>query len=125
MSRTLMLSLAALASLALAATALGSASRSATSTPSLYVQPGTVAIGGAVHVYGNAGSCAPGSKLAAISFAFPESGFGGGALFGRVRANHKFSIRSHVRGNVTAGTYSVTARCGGGNLGVSANVTVK
>jgi hypothetical protein len=125
MTRTLMLLLAALASLAVATSALGSASRSAASKTSFKVQPHAVKPGGAVHVFGKAGSCAVGSQLTASSFAFPESASGGGALTGKVGKHHKFSIENYVRGNLTRGVYPVTASCGGVDLGVTANVRVK
>ena len=125
MTRILMLLLAALAPFAVAASALGSASRSAASNPSLHVQPGTVRPAGAVHVYGNAGSCAAGSRLTVISTAFPELTFAVAGVTGRVRANHTFSLHRHLRGNVTKGSYSVTARCGSTDLGVSASVRVR
>ena len=125
MTRTVLLVLAALASLVVAASALGSASHSTASKSSLKVQPTAVMPAGAVHVYGRAGSCKAGSRLTAFSFAFPESAAGSGALRGKVHKNHTFSIRNWVRGNVLAGTYPVTARCGGSDLGVTASVRVK
>jgi hypothetical protein len=126
MSRTPIFFLVALASLALAASALGSASHSAASKqPSLKVQPGKVRPGGAVHVFGKAGSCAAGSHLTAFSFPFPESASGSGALTGEMGAHHKFSIHGYIRGNVVAGSYSVTAQCNGADLGITAQVRVK
>jgi hypothetical protein len=121
MPRTVMLLLAALASLAAAASALGSSA----TAPSLYVQPNSVRPGAPVHVFGSAGSCAAGSRLTAFSSAFPEHSFGVGGLTGRVRADHTFSIHRRLRGNVVRGNYSVTARCGGGDLGVTAHVRVR
>jgi hypothetical protein len=125
MTRTPIFFLAALASLALAATALGSASHSAPKKSSLKVQPGKVRPGGAVHVFGKAGSCPAGSQLTANSFPFPESSSGAGALSGQMGAHHKFSIHGFVRGNVVAGSYPVTAQCNGVDLGVTAQVRVK
>jgi hypothetical protein len=121
MNRSLLLSsLVVVAALAAAGVSFGSAS----SRPSIHVQPGTVSAGGRVHVYGNAGACSAGSRLTAISTAFPGHAFGKGTLSGRVRSNGAFSFTGHLRGGVHAGSYSVAARCGGGNLGVSARVRV-
>jgi len=120
MTRALLPLLAALASLAVATSALGSAP-----TASLHVQPGTAKPAGAVHVFGMAGSCAAGSQILVVSTAFPEYSFGVGAVTGHVRANHSFSFRAHLRGNATKGTYSVTAQCGGSDLGVTTNVRVR
>jgi hypothetical protein len=119
MSRTLMLSLAALAGLAVAGSAVGSATRAR-----IAVRPGHAAPGGAVRVVGNAGACSAGSTLTAISTAFPGHAFGAGTLSGVVRANHTFAIRAHLRWSVRPGRYSVGARCGGGNLGAGTSVRV-
>jgi len=116
MNRSLISCLVAAVALVAAGAALGSRA----AHPSIHVQPASVAPGGHVRVYGNAGSCSAGSQLMAISAAFPGHAFGVGELTGRVHANHTFSIRGHLRSGVKAGTYSVGARCGGGNLGVSA-----
>ncbi len=123
MTRTLTLLIVALASLTVAAAALGSSSHPSASR-SLHVQPRTVRPDGAVHVYGKAGSCAAGTKLTALSSAFPEITFGVGGLTGHVRSNHAFSIHGYVRGNVSSGSYAVTARCGGKDIGVTAKVSV-
>lgn len=121
MARTVTFVLAAFAALAVAASALGSAP----TAPSLHVQPTSVAAGGMVHVWGNAGSCAAKSKLLAVSTAFPEYTFGVGALVGKVRADHTYSLRRHVRGNVTTGIYPVSVRCAGKDLGLTGNVRVR
>ena len=121
MHRLLSSSLVALA--ALVAAGIGYAS--ASSHPSIHVQPNPVAPGGKVHVFGNAGSCPAGNQLMVISKAFPGHAFGEGSLTGTVRANHTYSIHGHVRAGLQKGsTYGVGARCGGGNLGVSAHLHV-
>jgi len=121
MNRSLLLSsLVVVAALVAAGVSFGSAS----SRPSLHVQPGTAAAGGRVHVFGNAGACSAGDHVTAISAAFPGHAFGEGTLSGRVRSDHTFSFAGHLRGAVHAGRYAVTARCGGGNLGAKAHVKV-
>ena len=120
MSRTLLVSLVALAGLAVAGAALGSAQ----SRPSIHVQQSSVAPGGRVTVYGSVGSCESGD-VTVISRAFPGHAFGEGALTGPVSAaNHTFTIRGHVRSHLHARKYAITARCGGGNLGVKGHVRV-
>ena len=121
MNRSLLSSLVVIAALAAAGVALASTS----THPSMHVQPSPVAPGGKVHVYGNAGACPPGSQLTAISSAFPGHAFAQGSLTGTVRSDHTYSIRGHVRARAHAGTYGVSARCGGGNLGVSGHVRVR
>ena len=91
----------------------------------LSVVPSTVAPGGAIRVVGNAGDCPRGDTVFAISLAFPGRQFGAaGALTGRVARGGAFSIRGRVRSRVARGRYVVTARCGGGNLGVAAHVRI-
>ena len=117
MSRTLMLSLAALAGLAVAGTAFGSASHAR-----LAVTPGHAAPGGVIRIVGNADACT--GTVTAISAAFPGHAYGEGTLTGTVHANHTFVIRGRLSRNAHAGRYSVGARCGGGNLGVATYVRV-
>jgi hypothetical protein len=118
-TRSLMLSFAALAALAAAASALGSGAEAR-----LTVRPTTAAPGAQIRVTGNAASCPAGSTIIALSHAFPGHAYGEGALSGRVRANHTFSINGHVRRTARPGRYGISARCGGGNLGVSAYLRV-
>jgi hypothetical protein len=106
------------ASAAVAVSALASPRR-------LVVAPATVSPGGVVHVSGNASPCAKGSTVFAISAAFPGKAYGQGTLTGRVAAHGAFSFRGHVRRTLEAGRYVVTARCGGGNLGVTATIRVR
>ena len=110
--------LVSLAGLLLAAPAFAS-------TPRLAVSPATAAPGAAVRVSGNAGSCPVGDTVTAISRAFPGHAYGQGTLTGKVRAGHSFSFAGKVRSGLKPGRYAVTARCGGGNLGVVAHVRVR
>jgi hypothetical protein len=119
MTRTLILSLAALAGLAVVGSALGSGANTR-----IAVEPGRAAPGAMVRIVGNAGACSAGSTVTAISSAFPGHAFGEGSLSGLVRSNHTFSIVGHLSRTVRPGRYNVGARCGGGNLGVSAFVRV-
>jgi hypothetical protein len=120
MSRSLMLSLAALAALAVVGSALGSGAVRAR----LAVRPHTAAPGQTIHVTGTAGTCAPGSAIVAISAAFPGHAYGEGAITGTVRSDHTFSIRGRVSRKAAPGRYDVSARCGGGNLGAGAHLRV-
>ena len=104
----------------------GSVAAAAPARVRLAVVPSPVSPGAAVRVVGNAGSCPAGSSVFALSRAFPGRQFGGwGALSGRVGAGGSFAIRGHVRSALRAGRYAVTARCAGGNLGVTAHVRVR
>jgi len=120
MSRSLMLSLAGLAALAIVGSAFGSGA----SRARLSVRPHTAAPGARIRVTGNAGSCAAGSTIIAISGAFPGHAYGEGTLTGTLRADHTFSIRGRVRRNAAPGRYEVSARCGGANLGAGTYLRV-
>jgi hypothetical protein len=67
----------------------------------------------------------PEDTVFALSTAFPGHAFGGeGALTGPVHPGGAFSIAGHIRPGLRPGRYTVGARCGGGNLGVSVSLLV-
>ena len=93
--------------------------------PALHVTPTTVRPGATVRVTGNADGCPRGDTVTVISRAFRGHGFAGiGAVFTRVGAGGSFAAPAHVRIRIRPGRYAITARCGGGNLGVSARLRV-
>jgi hypothetical protein len=106
---------AAVASLLLA-TAVGAA------TPRLSVQPANVARGGAVTVSGR--GCLAGDVVYLISTPFLGHAFVAHSVATRARANGSFSRRVRIRMSAHVGRYLITARCGGGNLGVAARLRV-
>jgi len=61
-----------------------------------------------------------------ISHAFDGLGeFAGvGAVFTPVDASGHFSTTATLKPSVAPGTYTITGRCGGGNLGVEATLTI-
>ena len=93
---------------------------------SLTVTPRTVRRGGMVLVTGVAGGCTAGDTVTIISHAFPatHSFAGVPAVFASVGSAGRFSAKTYVPAARAAATYAITARCGGGNLGVSAHLTV-
>jgi len=106
--------------------ALAAGAPAATHGARLAVRPALVSPGAAIRVVGDASPCHAGNTVQAISKAFPGHAYGGeGALHGRVRAGGAFTISGRVRATLAAGRYAVTARCGGGNLGVTAYVRVR
>ncbi len=91
----------------------------------LRVAPTAVKGGGAVRVTAATSPCRQGDTVFAISTAFAGDAFGSaGALTGLVRAGGAFSVAGHVRAGLRPGRYSIGARCGGGNLGVSVSLLV-
>jgi hypothetical protein len=113
------LSIALVAGLWLAAPA--GASPAAT----LHVTPTTVPAGGSVDV---TGSCEPSTAGFAISHAFLHDAthdFAGvGAAAFTTTAAGSFSVAAAIPASIPPGSYDVTARCGGGNLGITVTLTV-
>jgi hypothetical protein len=98
----------------------------ATTRVSLHVRPTIVSPGGVVTVYGNADGCPVGDTVTALSRPFAGRPFAGvGTVSARVRSGGAFSGRGRIRRYARAGLYGVTARCGGGNLGVLAHIRVR
>jgi hypothetical protein len=78
-------------------------------------------------VSGVAGGCTPGDRVTILSRAFAATYRFAGvpALFAQVGSAGRFSAKTRIPATRRPGTYVLTARCGGGNLGVSARLTVK
>jgi hypothetical protein len=91
----------------------------------LHVTPSTVPAGGAVQV---SGTCEPNTEGFAISHAFLHNAshdFAGvGAAPFTTNAAGAFSVTAAIPSSIAAGSYTVTARCGGGNLGIAVSLTV-
>ena len=96
-------------------------------TVSLAATPSSVRRGGSVLVRGVAGGCTAGDTVTILSRAFPatHSFAGVPAVLAQVGAAGRFSATTRIPTTRPSGTYLVTARCGGGNLGVSAHLTVR
>jgi hypothetical protein len=107
--------------------ALAAATVAAASTPWLALSPAIVHRGGTVHVRGNADGCARGNTVFVISRAFVHTHeFAGvSAVLARVRAGGAFRATTVIPRTRRPGRYAVTARCGGGNLGVLVHLTVR
>lgn len=91
----------------------------------LQVTPNSVAAGGSVEV---SGTCEAGTTGFAISHAFlhdasHEFAGVGAAPFSTDSAG-KFAVTAQIPSDTSPGSYTVTGRCGGGNMGVSATLTV-
>jgi hypothetical protein len=94
-------------------------------SPATVPTAGTVTLSGDVLANGTPG-CAVPETVTLISGAFAGlSEFAGqGAVDLPVDATGHFSSAVTIKSSVAAGTYTITGRCGGGNLGVSASLTV-
>jgi len=106
---------AAVAALVLAGTVAGA-------TPRLTVQPKSIALGGVVTVSGR--GCRAGDLVYLISPPFVGHAFVAHSVAARARSNGSFSRRVRIRTSIRPGRYLITARCGGGNLGVFAALRV-
>jgi hypothetical protein len=94
--------------------------------PRLNVRPTAAAPGARVRVFGNAGDCPRGDTVFVLSKAFAGRSFAGlGAITTHVKTHGSFAATGRLRGNARPGRYTVSARCGGSNLGVTAHVRVR
>jgi DNA-binding transcriptional regulator YdaS (Cro superfamily) len=105
--------LVALAALAVAGAATAAA-------PSLSLSRSTVRPGQTLVVRGTAPGCPAGDSATIISRAFSRLHEFAGvpAVYARVRAGGAFQVTVRIPIGRRAGRYGITARCGGGNLGV-------
>ena len=108
------------------ASGLDVSNRTRAFTISLAVTPTTVRRGRPVLVHGVAGDCTAGDTVTVLSraFAATHSFAGVPAVPAEVGSAGRFSAMTRIPLTRRPGTYVLTARCGGGNLGVSAHLTV-
>ncbi len=92
---------------------------------SISVSPSTVSAGGTVHISGSipVKKCpaSDGATVTGEAALFPPDGFGPTATRD---SNGDFALDYAVPASTPAGTYNVGLRCGGGNVGVGASLTV-
>jgi hypothetical protein len=111
-------------SIAAAAIAAALAVGARSSTPALHVTPSS-AYRGSMVMFTGAG-CSRGETVFLISRVFPGHAFGGeGAITTIARYGGHFTRSFRVRRTTRRGRYVITARCGGGNLGVAAHLRVR
>ena len=105
--------------------ALSAAPAAAASSVSLTVSATRVSQGGVVTVVGQ---CQPSTSGWVISSAFVHDAshdFAGvGAVQFTTSASGRFVVMARIPSRRAPGTYTIRARCGGGNLGISLRVTV-
>ena len=111
----------------LAAVALAWAPGAAASLVALSLSPSIVHRGGTVVIRGNADGCGKGSTVFVLSRAFVHTHeFAGvSAVLAKVRAGGVFRATTVIPRTRRPGRYTVTARCGGGNLGITSHLTVR
>lgn len=113
--------------LAALAAALGLAGTVIASAPSLTLIPSSVKRGHTVLIKGSADGCNVGNTVFIISRAFVHTHeFAGvSAVLAKVRYGGTFRVTTRIPATRRPGRYGVTARCGGGNLGVLKHLTVR
>ena len=94
--------------------------------PSIRVQPASVHAGQRVVISGNVGGCPVCDRVSLLSKAFSHRHEFAGvpAVYARVRSNGRYGHSVLIPSGRAAKRYVITARCGGGNFGVSAHVRV-
>jgi hypothetical protein len=84
-----------------------------------------VAPGGRIRISGNAGGCRRGATVFVLARVLAGRSFAGlGAIAARVHAHGRFAASGHLRRNTKPGRYTLSARCGGASLGVTALIRV-
>jgi hypothetical protein len=106
------------------ATAAGLAAPAVAATPTIKASPNPVHRGELVRVYGVVTGC--GGSVTLISKAFPHTHDFAGlpAVFARRSSSGSYSVRVRIPARRAPGTYTITGRCGGGNLGVTRKLKV-
>jgi hypothetical protein len=99
--------------------------------PTLQVSPGSVTAGDSVVVSGSVGpepagsACATGVLLLSSAFVHTDDFAGVPAVAAAVRPDGTFTVTTRIPRSRPAGSYTISGRCGGGNLGVSATLVVR
>ena len=106
------------------ALSLTAAAPAVSAAPTIKASPNPVQRGKVVRVYGVVTGCR--GSVTLISRAFPHTHDFAGlpAVFAPRRSDGSYSVRVRVPSRRRPGTYSISGRCGGGNLGVTRKLKV-
>lgn len=94
--------------------------------PSIKLHPRKLHPGKKLHISGSAGGCTA-HRVILISHAFggARSFAGVPAVYAKVKKSSRaYAVSTTIPATIAAGRYAITARCGGGNLGVRALLRV-
>jgi hypothetical protein len=96
-------------------------------SPALTLKPSAVERGHVVVIAGSAGDCPTGDGVTILSRAFVHKHDFAGvpAVYARVEPSGLFRVATRIPATKAAARYAVTARCGGGNLGVVKHLRVR
>jgi hypothetical protein len=94
--------------------------------PTIKVEPQQVQRGRSVRVHGAIPGCPAPGAVTLISRAFSHAHDFAGlpAIYARLGNESVYSIRATIPATRKPGRYTITGRCGGGNLGVSAALRI-
>jgi hypothetical protein len=92
--------------------------------PTLRVSPRRVRRGGFVRVHGGVFGCQGPVTLISAAFSRRNQFAGVPAISAPVRAHGAYSVRTRIPAARRPGVYTISGRCGGGNLGVQARLRV-
>jgi len=95
--------------------------------PTLTVTPSSVPRGHVVALRGNADGCPAGDNVELLSRAFVHTHDFASvpAVYAPVRQGGLFRAATRIPATKAPGSYTITARCGGGNLGVLRRLAVR
>jgi hypothetical protein len=95
--------------------------------PTIVATPNPVSRGTVVRVHGVVPGCPRGDQITLLSKAFSKRHEFAGvpAVYARVGAHAAYSVSTRIPASLTPGSYRITGRCGGGNLGVSRTLRVQ
>ncbi len=115
----------ALPAVALAAVAAAAAPALAAGV-SIHASPSSVHRGHVVRVYGKVPGCPKGSSVTLLSNAFVHTHDFAGvpAVYATVGSASAYSVKTKIPAGKKPGRYTISGRCGGGNLGVTATLHV-
>src|SRR5829696_6455549 len=96
----------------------------------LQVSPRSVVAGDSVTVSGSlppapGSDCATGVTLLSRAFVGTQEFAGVPAIVAAVKADGSFTVTTRIPSSKAAGTYTISGRCGGGNIGASAALVVR
>jgi hypothetical protein len=103
----------------------------AASAAALRVNPSSITAGDTVVVSGSVGpapagsACATSVMLLSRAFVHTDEFAGVPTVVAAVKPGGTFSATTRIPGSTPAGTYTISGRCGGGNLGVVATLEVR
>ena len=92
--------------------------------PSIKAAPNPVHRGDLLRVYGNTGGCRAGLTLLSGAFSRAQEFAGVPAIYASVDSNGHYSVVTRIPPGRRPGAYSISGRCGGGNMGVTTRLRV-